>query len=108
MSITRDEAVKLLQTYGEAWVKQDPDLILTIFTPDATYHDPKEPENHGHAGIRAYWVSKVQGEQTDITFQLLNTWVDGDTVIAEWSAQFTDVPRNVLIAMTEVAIFSVR
>ena len=104
----KEEAQKLLNTYGEAWVKQDPDLIVTIFTPDAIYNDPHEPEIHGHDGIRTYWKSKVIGEQKDISFKLLNTWVDGDTVIAEWDAEFTDIKRNLRITMREVGIFSVK
>jgi uncharacterized protein (TIGR02246 family) len=104
----KEQAVALFTTYGKAWVTRDPDLILTIFTPDATYNDPKEPENHGHDGIRAYWVNKVVGQQRDISFKLLHVWVDEKTVIAEWDARFTDVGRKMLIEMREVAICTVR
>ncbi len=105
--MTKEKATELLNTYGKAWEKRDPDLILTIFTPDATYNDPKELENQGREGIRAYWISKVIGEQKDIKFRLLNTWIDGDTVIAEWEAHFIDTKRNLKIDMVEVAIFGV-
>jgi hypothetical protein len=113
VGITREAALRLLEIYGRAWETRDPDLILTIFTKDATYNDPKEPLNHGHEGIKRYWISKVIGEQRDIKFNLLNTWIDnsssnGGTVIAEWHATFIDMPRNVNISMTEVAIFGVR
>ncbi len=74
--MTKETAIKLLNTYGEAWVKRDPDLIVTIFTDDATYDDPHESENIGREAIRAYWVSKVVGEQKDITFDLKNVWID--------------------------------
>ena len=50
--MTKETATKLLTIYGEAWEKRDADLILTIFTEDASYNDPKEPENFGHAGIK--------------------------------------------------------
>lgn len=106
--MTKEEAIRLLTIYGEAWEKRDPELILTIFTPDATYDDPHEPKNFGHDEIRAYWESKVIGEQKDIHFTLLHTWVDGDTVIAEWHADFIDTKRNLKIDMVEVAIFGVR
>ena len=106
--MTKEEAVRLLTIYGEAWKKQDADLILTIFTEDASYNDPKEPENFGHEGIRKYWISKVQGEQKDIHFKLLNVWIDEDTVLAEWNTSFVDVPRNLHLDMREVAIFGVR
>ena len=103
-----DEAEKLLEIYGKAWVERDPDLILTAFTPDAVYNDPHEPENYGHEGIRAYWVSKVVGEQADISFKLLNVWISGETVIAEWDAEFTDIKRNLRVKLSEVGIFTAK
>lgn len=106
--MTREKAHALIQTYGEAWKNRDADLILTIFTPDATYFDPKEGVQIGHAGIKAYWEMKVVKSQKDIEFKLLHLWMDGDTVIAEWNAVFIDTSRNVQIDMLEVAIFEVR
>ena len=108
--MTREEAIKLLNIYGEAWIKRDPDLILTIFTPDASYNDPhpNQAENKGRDEIRSYWVSKVVEGQKDITFALQNVWVDGDTVIAEWNAEFIDIPRKLKITMREVGIFKVK
>lgn len=106
--MTHDEAKKLLDIYSEAWMKQDPDLILNIFTPDATYNDPKEPENHGHDGIRKYWINKVVGEQKDIKLKLLNVWIDKNEVIAEWDAEFVDTKRNLHIKMREIGIFTTR
>ncbi len=106
--MTKKEATRLLRIYGKAWEKQDPDLILTLFSEDASYKDPEEPENFGHEGIRKYWVSKVQGEQSSIHFKLLHVWADGDTVIAEWDAEFTDTKSNSRIQMTEVAILQIK
>ncbi len=106
--MTHGEATKLIEVYGKAWETRDPELIVTIFTEDATYNDPKEPENIGREAIRQYWVTKVIGEQTDIKFDLRHLWVDGDTVIAEWHATFKDTKRNLLIDMIEVAIFTVK
>ncbi len=107
-NMTKEEAIKLLNVYGEAWVKRDPDLIVTIFTEDASYNDPHEPENTGREAIRAYWVSKVVGEQKDITFDLKNVWIDGNTVIAEWYATFIDIKRKLHIDLKEIAVFSVQ
>jgi ketosteroid isomerase-like protein len=108
--MTKEKAIELLNIYGKAWVARDPELIVTIFTDDATYDDPHEPRNDGIEAIRQYWITKVIGEQKDISFQLLNTWVDqgGQTVVAEWFAEFTDTKRNLHIKMTEVAIFTVK
>lgn len=106
--MTKEQAAALIGIYGKAWETQDPELIVTIFTEDATYHDPKEPENIGRDAIKQYWITKVIGEQSDIKFELKNVWVDGDTVVAEWHATFNDTNRNLFIDMMEVAIFKVK
>lgn len=106
--MTKEEAQKLIEIYGRAWETKDPDLIVTIFTEDATYDDPREPVNNGRDAIHAYWVSKVVGEQDDIHFRLRNCWLDDERVIAEWDAQFTDTKRNLRIDISEVAIFGTR
>lgn len=106
--MTKEEATKLLTVYGEAWVTQSPDLIVSIFSDNATYNDPHEAENVGKEAIREYWNKKVVGEQKDISFHLKNVWVDGNTVIAEWEANFTDTKRNLRINLKEIAIFSVQ
>jgi ketosteroid isomerase-like protein len=107
MSI-RDTAVKLLEIYGRAWETKDTELIGTIFTEEATYNDPKEAINNGKEAIQEYWRYKVIGEEDDIKFELLNLWVDGETVIAEWHATFKDIKRHVHIDMNEVAIFTIK
>lgn len=106
--MTREEAIKLIEVYRKAWETRDPELIVTIFTEDATYNDPKEPENIGRDAIKKYWEYKVIGEQEDIKFNLKNLWVDGDTVIAEWYATFKDIKRHQLTDLLEVAIFTVK
>ena len=106
--MTREEAQKLIEVYGRAWETKDPDLIVSIFTDDATYDDPHEPIKNGKEAIRQYWVTKVIGEQDDIKFRLKNIWIDGNTIIAEWDATFIDTKRNLHIEMTEVAIFTTR
>jgi limonene-1,2-epoxide hydrolase len=105
--MTKEKARELIEIYGRAWVTQDPELVLTIFTPDTTYFDPKEGEKVGHARIKAYWQNKVVESQKDISFKLLNIWLDGETVISEWHAVFTDTKLKLIIDMTEVGIFEV-
>ena len=105
--MTHEQATKLIELYGQAWMQRDAELILGVFTPEATYFDPAEGEVRGHAGIKKYWEDKVIASQQDIQFKLLNVWVDSETVIAEWEAHFLDTKRQLNIAMTEVAIFGV-
>ncbi len=105
--MTKDKALELLNIYGKAWIDRDPNLILEIFTSEATYDDPREEKNFRHEGIYNYWVTKVVDGQRDIKFKILNVWIEGNTVIAEWEAEFIDIKRNLKIEMVEVAIFTV-
>lgn len=96
-----------IDTYLRAWMHQDPELIGTIFTDDATYHERVLGEPiRTRAGIRDYWQSKVVDGQANIDARLLNlyTATDGSTVIAEWEATFDDRVQGVRKRMREVAI----
>jgi ketosteroid isomerase-like protein len=105
MGLTRQEAREVLDVYIEAWEKQDPDLIVDIFTEDATYHERVlgEPIPDREA-IRRYWQSKVVAAQANIRCELLNVYLDGETVIAEWEAQFDDLAQGVRKRMREIAV----
>ena len=100
---------ELLAKYGQAWEEQDTALILSIFTDDASYFDPfyDEPAQ-GVEGIRNYWDNKVCKDQANIKFNLLHAWVDGNTGIAEWEAEFDDIVKGVRKYIKEVAIFELK
>lgn len=88
-----------------AWETQDRDLIVTIFTSSATYHKRVlEDPIPGREAIRRYWQSKVVQAQANIRCQLLNLYLDGDTVIAEWEAEFDDLAQGVRKRMREIAV----
>ncbi len=95
----------VLKVYRDAWVNQDPDKILTIFTKDAVYHERILQEPFvGHEEIKRYWQSKVVEEQSDIKFKLLNIYIAGDVVTAEWDASFFNKKKNKRMHITEAAI----
>jgi ketosteroid isomerase-like protein len=104
MSVNARETV---DTYLRAWVQQDPDLITTVFTDDATYHERvlQEPIRTT-AGIREYWQTKVVKQQANIEAELLNLYLadTGTTAIAEWEAVFDDLVQGHRKRMREVAI----
>lgn len=102
----KDVAQNLFKTYGEAWVKQDADLILSIFTPDAIYDEPHEPVNKGHNAIRNYWVKKVIGEQSDISFNLLAITMEGNQGVVEWNATFKDKKGEHQYDLNEIGLFT--
>lgn len=95
VQLAKPDVRAVLDIYFRAWTSQDPDLILTIFTPDGTYHERVlEAPILGHDGIRAYWQSKVVGSEANIACRLLNLYLDGSTAIAEWEASFDDVAQG--------------
>jgi hypothetical protein len=106
MHLTAAHVQATLDTYILAWEGQDPDLILTIFTPSATYHERvlEEEPIRGHTGIRRYWEDKVVSAQARIECRLLACYIDGATAVAEWEACFDDLEEGVRKRMREVAI----
>jgi ketosteroid isomerase-like protein len=96
---------EVLATYIRAWETQDPELITTIFTPAATYHERVmgDPIPDREA-IRRYWVEKVVRAQANISCRLLSLYIDGDTAIAEWVAEFDDLAQGVRKRMKEIAV----
>lgn len=103
--VTKTQAREVLVTYIKAWETQNPSLIVTIFTPSATYHERVLAEAiPDREAIRRYWQSKVVEAQANIRCDLLNVYVDGDTVIAEWLAEFTDLAQGVRKRMKEIAV----
>src|SRR3989344_2084028 len=96
---------KVLKVYEDAWINQDPEKILTVFTKDAIYRERafKKPFI-GHKEIKQYWQNKVVEEQSDIKFKLLHIWIDGDTVLAEWDASFYRSIEKARTHIIEVAI----
>lgn len=103
--LTKLEAALVVDTYIKAWTTQDPDLITTIFTEQATYHERvlQDPIPDRDA-IRAYWQSKVVESQGNIDVKLLSLYLDGHTVIAEWDARFDDLVQGGRKHMREIAV----
>lgn len=107
MVLTRQRAREVIDTYIRAWEGQDPDLIVTIFTESATYHERvlQEPIPDREA-IRQYWREKVVRSQANITCELLSMYLDGPVLIAEWEAEFDDVAQAVRKRMREIAVLT--
>jgi hypothetical protein len=105
MALTKADVRDTLGVYVRAWVEQDPDLIVTIFTESATYHERVfEEPIRTRDGIRKYWQEKVVESQSAIECELLNLYLDGNIAIAEWEARFDDRVQGVRKRIREVAI----
>ena len=105
MTLTKQDVRDVIDVYIRAWTEQDPDLIVTIFTEAATYHERvmREPIPDRES-IGVYWQSKVVGQQANITCRLLSLYLDGDTAIAEWEAEFDDLAQGTRKRMREIAV----
>lgn len=105
MGLTKQDVRSVIDVYIQAWEQQDPDLIVTIFTEGATYHERVlEAPIPDREAIRAYWETKVVGSQANIRCKLLNLYLDDVTAIAEWEAEFDDVAQGVRKRMREIAV----
>lgn len=106
--VSKERAQELLDTYGKAWVEQDIDLILSIFSEDAVYWERAFDEPfRGHKEIARYWQEKVVDEQSNIEFSLTNLIVSEDTIVAEWDASFNSNIQKKRIHLRSVAILKV-
>jgi ketosteroid isomerase-like protein len=90
MPIDYATAGELLETFGRAWQTFDGDLIVSLFTEDAEYHeDPFGSPMVGHNAIRAYWLDGASTtEQVEFTAE--RHWMSGDVVLAAWHASFVE------------------
>jgi hypothetical protein len=103
LAITRAEAAAWLDAYKRAWETQDPDLIVSLFTPEATYREAAfDPPDVGHAGIRNYWETKVIAGQRDIAFGYELWAVEGNIAYAHWHSRFTRMPVGSLVRLDGV------
>jgi len=107
--IDKKTAENILKTYGEAWVEQNIDKILSIFCEDGIYHERIFGKPFiGHEEIAKYWKMKVAQEQSKIEFKLLNCYTSSNTVIAEWEASFNSNIKDARVHLICVAIFEMK
>jgi ketosteroid isomerase-like protein len=105
MALTKEDVRDVIDVYIQAWEQQDPDLIVTIFTESATYHERVlEAPIPDREAIRRYWETKVVQSQANIKCELLSLYLDGDTAIAEWEAEFDDLAQGLRKRMREIAV----
>ena len=88
MTIGYAEAGELLADFARAYETFDGDLIVSLFTDDAEYHeDPFSPPIVGHNAIRAYWLDGAE-TQNQVEFTIERHLVSGDTVVGIWHMSY--------------------
>lgn len=99
---------KIVAVYADAWTTQDPKKIISIFAPDGSYHEYVLRKSFiGHAEIKKYWEDRIGKEESDIHFKLLNIYIDGNTAIVEWEADFLNNNVQKRMHIREVAILEI-
>ena len=88
MTIGYAEAGELLADLARAHETFDGDLVVSIFSADAEYHeDPFGPPIVGHNAIRAYWLESA-ATQDQVEFTIERHLVSGDTTVAIWHLSY--------------------
>jgi len=80
------ELADWIEGYRRAWEEKDSDLVVTLFTEDASYRSsPFLEPNLGHEGIRAYW-GRVTSSQSRVEVRMGEPVSAGNVVAVEWWA----------------------
>ena len=104
MRLTRDHVERMLQLYVRAWEEQNLDLLAKVFDEHASYQEGLASPMQGLPEIRSYWQKKVVESQSDISCRVVATYIDSDTAIAEWIAEFNDLEDGFRKRIRETAI----
>ena len=84
------ELADWIERYRQAWEENDADLLVTLFTEDASYRSsPLREPNVGHDAIRAYWA-RAAGTQRNVEVRMGEPVVEGNVVAVEWWTTMED------------------
>jgi ketosteroid isomerase-like protein len=86
-----------IRSYAVAWETADEDLIVSLFTEDATYRSsPFRDPYRGRGEIRAYW-RRGAGGQRETRVRMGVPFVDRDRVAVEWWTTMIDDGKAVTL-----------
>lgn len=100
---------KLMRRYGEAWEKQNPDLLLKIFDKNGTYQvTPFEKPLRGHTAIKKYWIKYPQKDQKNIKFKLGRCAIYNGSGYAEWTSKFYQISSSKSVELKGIIIITLK
>lgn len=86
-----------IDNYRRAWESGDEELVVGLFTEDASYRSSPFREPHrGHDEIREYW-RRGAGAQRETSVRMGHPFVDGRRVAVEWWTTMIDEGREVTL-----------
>ena len=103
-AVSMAEAGQWLEIYRNAWIGRDTELVLSLFTDNATYRESRFlPAFIGRESIRRYWNNNVVAGQRDIAFDFDLFAVRGPQAFTHWTAHFTWLPVNGIMELDGAA-----
>jgi hypothetical protein len=92
--VTEEQVSAWLDAYADAFVRQNPDAAVALFTPDATYQwGPFGDLLQGAHAIRAKWAQATEPHGVDVQFDHEVLAVTDTIGIARWMASYS-YPRE--------------
>lgn len=99
---------RLMETYQRAWETRNAELVVGLFTEDATYQEnPFSPVLAGPAAIRRYW-EEATGSQRDIRFRWQPVCRAENLHVVQWEAEFTRTASGQRVALRGVMLIELR
>ena len=81
-------ARSLVDTFGRGWARQEPELLLSVFTEDALFREtPFAKPLEGLAAIRGYW-GDLSYHQSEATFSSGEIFLVGPWFSVEYKCVF--------------------
>jgi hypothetical protein len=94
-----------LAAYKNAWESLNGEAARAIFTDEATYQVTPFSEPHrGSDALHAYFAGAVS-EQRDVDFRWQMLASNGNTGVAHWNVQFTDIRQNPRVELDGIFVF---
>jgi hypothetical protein len=85
---TRERGRVLIDTFGSGWAKPNVDLLMSVYTPSATFIEtPFSEPLRGQEAIRRYWL-EVPYNQSEITFTSGEIYAAGPWFSTEFKCVF--------------------
>lgn len=77
---------KFMQGYQHAWETSDGDLLASLFSEDATYHNTPFSTQSGHEQIKSYWERTKLQKDIKLEFEILHAHAAGG--VAHWRTTY--------------------
>lgn len=102
--LTKQQAKKWLDNYGKAWETGNLQLLESLFSKNALYHEtPFQKPLRGIKEIKEYWKAEDK-VWTDVRFKTKKFWVQEDFFFAEWECKLKRASTKIDITMAGVFI----